>query len=318
VAGLAEASDWLTGAVEVAEPGVASGFLACAASAGIVKAADGLDGAPFPAEFVATTVKVYVLDGASAGIEQLVDELEQVSPPGLAVAVYPVIAAPPVDDGADHLTVAAVSAADAATPDGGPGTVILVKVVTCSEFVKFVPWSIAQTLIVYVVPAERSRRSTAWIYRLGAVPPDTYVTPEPPGQLPEATVRPSPVTAYPNDRPLNRTSGPPPLSAKPIPNWIWFSLTADGSGAPVAPLITQALIPLTSAWAGGATTTSAMHAKAQALILPMNLIRPPSVAALVFCSHDDPRTGRRRGRGSLSPTSPTTPGRPTRPRDHRP
>jgi hypothetical protein len=61
-----------------------------------------------------------------------------------------------------------------------------------------------------------------------------------------------------------------------------------------------------------------MHAKAQALILPMNLIRPPSVAAHVFCSHDDPRTGRRRGRGSLSPTSPTTPGRPTRPRDHRP
>jgi hypothetical protein len=116
--------------VEVAEPGVASGFLACAASAGIVKAADGLDGAPFPAEFVATTVKVYVIDGASEEIEQLVDELEQVSPPGLAMAVYPVIAAPPVDDGADHLTVAAVSAAAAATPDGGPGTVILVNVVT--------------------------------------------------------------------------------------------------------------------------------------------------------------------------------------------
>ena len=117
-------------------------------------------GVPPPATEL-STVKVYVLEGASDAIEQPVDELEQVRPPGLAVAVYLVIAAPPFDEGADHVSVAVVSAPTAAMPLGAPGAMILVRVVTCSEFEKFTPWSIAQTLIVYVVPALRSRRSTA-------------------------------------------------------------------------------------------------------------------------------------------------------------
>lgn len=143
------------------EPSVTAGFVDCAASAGIVKGAEAAEGVPVPAEFEATTVKVYVLEGASEAIEQPVDELEQVRPPGLAVAVYPVIAAPPFDEGADHVSVAVVSAPTATRPVGAPGAMILVRVVTCSEFEKFIPWSIAQTLIVYVVPALSSRRSTA-------------------------------------------------------------------------------------------------------------------------------------------------------------
>ncbi|MCG3775503.1 MAG: hypothetical protein JW395_2343 [Nitrospira sp.] len=47
---------------------------------------------------------------------------------------------------------------------------------------------------------------------------------------PEAMVRPPPVTVYPKDKRSNLTSDAPALSLKPIPNWIWFSLTADGSG----------------------------------------------------------------------------------------
>jgi len=47
----------------------------------------------------------------------------QVCPPGLAVAVYEVIAAPPFDAGAAHFTVAAPFPGVPVTPVGAPGTV---------------------------------------------------------------------------------------------------------------------------------------------------------------------------------------------------
>jgi len=47
---------------------------------------------------------------------QLVVVVVQVRPPGLAVTVYPVIVAPPSDDGGDHVTVATLSPGIADTP----------------------------------------------------------------------------------------------------------------------------------------------------------------------------------------------------------
>lgn len=46
-----------------------------------------------------------------------------VAPPGDAVTVYELIAAPPFDAGAEKVTVACPSPAEADTPVGAPGTV---------------------------------------------------------------------------------------------------------------------------------------------------------------------------------------------------
>ena len=46
-----------------------------------------------------------------------------VSPPGLDVTVYPVMAEPPFDIGADQITIAAFAPGVANTPVGAPGTV---------------------------------------------------------------------------------------------------------------------------------------------------------------------------------------------------
>ena len=80
------------------------------------------DGAPVPAELVAVTVKVYAVPLVSPVTVH--GELAQVParPPGLLVAMYWVIDAPPVKAGAVKLTDACVSPAVAVPIVGEPGT----------------------------------------------------------------------------------------------------------------------------------------------------------------------------------------------------
>ena len=83
---------------------------------------DATDGAPVPAELVAVTVKVYAVPLVRPVTTQ--GELAQVpvKPPGLLVAVYAVIVAPPVNAGGVKLTDACASPAVAVPMVGAPGT----------------------------------------------------------------------------------------------------------------------------------------------------------------------------------------------------
>jgi hypothetical protein len=61
------------------------------------------DGEPVPAPFVALTLNVYDVPFVRPLIAHVVaPPVVQVAPPGLAVAVYPVIGLPPFEAGADH------------------------------------------------------------------------------------------------------------------------------------------------------------------------------------------------------------------------
>lgn len=91
--------------------------------------ADGTDAAPVPTAFAAVTVNVYVAPLVSPLIVQFVtgvagatEVTEQVSPV-LAVAVYPMIVAPPLLAGAAHDTTTELLPAAPPTPVGRPGTV---------------------------------------------------------------------------------------------------------------------------------------------------------------------------------------------------
>ena len=78
---------------------------------GAVGAADGVafsafDGAPVPAAFVAVTVNEYVVPLVRPLTGHVWAPLVvHVAPPGLAVAVYPVIVLPPFEAGADQASV---------------------------------------------------------------------------------------------------------------------------------------------------------------------------------------------------------------------
>ena len=65
--------------------------------------------------------------------EHEVDEVVHVAPPGLAVTVYELIAAPPVLAGAVHDTVAELSPAVAVTAVGAPGTVLGVTALEAAD-----------------------------------------------------------------------------------------------------------------------------------------------------------------------------------------
>jgi hypothetical protein len=67
-------------------------------------------------------VNVYETKLLSPEIEQVSDELVHVNPPGEEVAVYDVIVAPPVEDGAFHDKVAEFVPPTAITLVGAPGT----------------------------------------------------------------------------------------------------------------------------------------------------------------------------------------------------
>src|SRR5437868_4063301 len=74
--------------------------------AGGVSAAEGADAGPVPTLLVAVTVNVYAVPSVSPVTSTLVTPfVVAVAPPGLAVTVYPVIAAPPFEAGADQWTL---------------------------------------------------------------------------------------------------------------------------------------------------------------------------------------------------------------------
>ena len=88
-----------------------------------VTGADGSDGSLVPALLVAVTVKVYAVLFVSPVICIGDTEPDAVPPPGLAVTVYDVIGAPPVEKGAVNATDALVFPAVAMTPVGADGAV---------------------------------------------------------------------------------------------------------------------------------------------------------------------------------------------------
>ena len=83
----------------------------------------GVDGAPVPIALAAVTVKLYEVPFVSPVIVQPRVVVVQVAPPGLAVAVYPVIGLPPVDDGALHARATWPLPEVGVRPVGAPGTV---------------------------------------------------------------------------------------------------------------------------------------------------------------------------------------------------
>jgi hypothetical protein len=96
-----------------------------ASPGGAVVATEALaeDAGPVPIAFVAVTVNVY----DSPAVKPLTvigdEDAVPVKPPGLDVAVKPVIAEPPLSDGASNVTeILVVLAAEPATFVGAPGT----------------------------------------------------------------------------------------------------------------------------------------------------------------------------------------------------
>ena len=88
---------------------------------------DGADDGPVPTEFVAVTVNVYATPLVSPETMTGLPEPLPVWPPGDAVTVYELIAAPPFEPGAVKLTVASPSPATADRFVGAPGSVVTVN-----------------------------------------------------------------------------------------------------------------------------------------------------------------------------------------------
>jgi hypothetical protein len=85
----------------------------------------GDDAAPVPTLLVAVTAKVYAVPLVSpltVMVQAAGPAQEPASPPGLEVAVYVVIAEPPLDAGAVNVMVALVLPATALTDVGAPGS----------------------------------------------------------------------------------------------------------------------------------------------------------------------------------------------------
>ena len=91
--------------------------------AGVIEES-GLAAAPAPFLLMATTVKVYAVPFVRPEtVHVSVPPVLQVAPPGLAVTVYPVTAAPPELAGAAQLTTTRPDPNDPRTEVGAPGTV---------------------------------------------------------------------------------------------------------------------------------------------------------------------------------------------------
>ena len=83
---------------------------------------EGADGEPVPTVLIAATVNVYAVPLVSP-VRVMGEALPvTAAPPGLAVTVYPVIAAPPEDAGAIKLTDASALPALAVPMVGAPGS----------------------------------------------------------------------------------------------------------------------------------------------------------------------------------------------------
>ena len=88
------------------------------------------DAGPVPTLLVAVTVKVYAVPLAKPVTVNGLDAPDAVKPPGLDVAVYPVMVAPPLVAGALNDTVACAFPATADGESGADGTVAAAAGVT--------------------------------------------------------------------------------------------------------------------------------------------------------------------------------------------
>ena len=127
----------------------------------MVTGADGADGAEVPAAFVAVTVNVYGVPAVSP-VTVIVPEpawdTVPVKEPVSEVAVYLVIAEPPLDAGNVNATVADVDvdpAAATAPMVGAPGTVTGVTGAEGADTAEVPPAFVAVTVNVYAVPFDR-------------------------------------------------------------------------------------------------------------------------------------------------------------------
>jgi hypothetical protein len=114
------------------------------------------DAAEFPFAFVATTVTVYAVPGVTPEIEIGLDALVPVMPPGLVVAVYPVIVFPPVLAGAVKVIDKLLGVVlDNVPIVGAPGTVVAVMLFEAevsNASAEPVEFDAAVALKVYEVP----------------------------------------------------------------------------------------------------------------------------------------------------------------------
>jgi hypothetical protein len=120
-----------------------------------VTPADALDAGPVPAALVAVTVKVYSTPLVRVFTWQLVLAVEQKAPPGAAVAVYEVIALPPLLAGADQLTVTCSSPGMPDTEVGAPGIVNGVTEEEAEDAALLPTLLVATAVKVYAVPLVR-------------------------------------------------------------------------------------------------------------------------------------------------------------------
>ena len=111
--------------------------------------------APIPDELIAATVAMYSVPGANPVIAALVvvDVSEIVVPVATAVTViaYPVILAPPFDDGAVIAMLADVvlpAGTDGRAASGAEGTAAIILTVTVSEAVSTTPAIVTAAVIV--------------------------------------------------------------------------------------------------------------------------------------------------------------------------
>lgn len=110
--------------VACALPGVAAAPVGAPGTVRGITADEAVEVAPLPAMFVAVTANVYDVPLVSPVIAQVsVPAVVHVSPSGVAIAVYPVIADPPFEDGAVQVTVTWVFPATPVGVPGWPGTV---------------------------------------------------------------------------------------------------------------------------------------------------------------------------------------------------
>jgi hypothetical protein len=137
----------LTGAVNVTVtwplPAVAVPIVGAPGTVDGVTEFEATLGRPVPLAFVAVTVKVYAVPLMSTITVIGLAVPVEVIPPGFEVTVYPVIAEPPLLDGAVNVTVAWPFPAVAVPIVGGPGTVDGVERVTEFEAALVVPVPLA-------------------------------------------------------------------------------------------------------------------------------------------------------------------------------
>lgn len=139
---------------------------------------DGSDAGPVPTLFVAVTVNVYAFPSVRlTTAAEVAPPVVAVIPSGDDVTVYMVIALPPLDGGAVHVTVACVSPGTALTAVGAPGAVAGVTAGEGKDAGPVPTVLAAVTVKVYAVPSTRPDTSADVVPAVVAkAPPGDAVT----------------------------------------------------------------------------------------------------------------------------------------------